>query len=242
MSKKKFIFFDAAGTLFDVERGVGFHYRRIAEKFGATPPTGVQLTSAFLDEQFHETFKKAPPLAFPGLSPTGLKKAEKEWWRNRVGEVFQGFSFPSFDSFFEELYHFFQEGGNDRKDGAAWTLFPETREVLEQLSGSGYPLGIISNFDSRIYILLKSLGIFHFFRTFTVSGEEGVAKPSREIFIRALKKAECRPSEALFIGDHPQYDIEGAESAGIFSLLIDRKGEDQGANAIRNLKEVYRYL
>lgn len=103
-------------------------------------------------------------------------------------------------------------------------------------------MGIISNFDSRIYPLLKSLGIFHLFQTVTVSGEEGVAKPSREIFDRALKKSGCVSSEALFIGDHPLYDIEGAENAGMTALLIDRKGQYQRANKIRTLREVYRYL
>ncbi len=185
-------------------------------------------------------------MAFPGTDPSKLKQAEEAWWRDRVQAVFHGISFPSFNHFFEELYTFFN--GKGMEGEASWSLFPETMEVLETLFRLKYPLGMISNFDSRLGSVLTALGIDHFFQTVISSGEEGVAKPSREIFERALKKAGCTASQALYIGDHPINDIEGAKGAGIPALLIDRdkketaSGEKQRTRVISDLREIRGYL
>ena len=92
MSKKKTVFFDAAGTLFYVSHGVGFHYRRIAEKYG------VRVDPLYIDQRFHSAYGKASPMALSG------KQAEKLWWRDLVRVVFEEVSFPQFDPFFDEVY------------------------------------------------------------------------------------------------------------------------------------------
>ncbi|MBI3598467.1 MAG: hypothetical protein HY201_03320, partial [Nitrospirae bacterium] len=115
MHKKKTIFFDAAGTLFYVSHGVGFHYGRIAEKYG------VHVDALHIDQRFHEIYENASPVA--------NKTGEKAWWRALVRLVFEGITFPEFDAFFEEIYSFFQQGHGEKEK--AWTLFPETMEVLE---------------------------------------------------------------------------------------------------------------
>ena len=236
--KKKTIFFDAVGTLFEVDRGVGFQYSRIALRFG------VWKEPALLDQRFYEAFKKRPPLDFPNVPPSQLPKMEKKWWRDLVEAVFQGSAFSDFDSFFETLYSLFS--GNVG-EGSPWILFPETTEVLTQLSQRGHPLGMISNFDSRLQQVVASLGIAHFFQTITCSALEGVAKPNQEIFNRALTKAACRPADAVYIGNEPDSDRAGALSAGIPFILIDRKWSEnkdgeQNRNVIADLREIDRYL
>ena len=236
--KKKTIFFDAVGTLFEVDRGVGFQYSHIALKFG------VRHAPALLDQRFYEVFKRRPPLDFPDVPGSQLLKTEKEWWRGLVEDVFQGSVFSDFDSFFETLYSFFS--GN-ASEVSPWILFPETIEVLTQLSRLEHPLGIISNFDSRLEQVVASLGITHFFKTITCSALEGVAKPNREIFTRAMKKAGCLPSDAIYIGNDPDQDGVGATSAGIPFVLIDRNGSRKGdaeqkGNVIADLREISRYI
>ncbi|MEK7703224.1 MAG: HAD-IA family hydrolase, partial [Nitrospirota bacterium] len=202
-SKKKTIFFDAAGTLFYVSRGVGFHYSNIAAKYG------VVADAAFLDQRFHEIFQKSVPLSLQNTNQEEREKAEKKWWYDLVRLVFLDIPFPAFDPFFETLYTFFQQGVG-QEDGS-WALFPESREVLERLTLLGHPIGLISNFDSRIKSVLESLQIVHFFQTITFSGEAGFAKPSPLIFQHALKKAACLAHDAIHVGDHLIYDIEGAK-------------------------------
>ena len=58
MSTKKFIFFDAAGTLFDIEHGVGFHYNRLALKHGVVFSAESQIAPERLKRRFNYLFKK----------------------------------------------------------------------------------------------------------------------------------------------------------------------------------------
>ena len=233
--KNKTIFFDAVGTLFEVDHGVGFQYSRIALKFG------VRQEPALLDQRFYEAFKKRPPLVFPHYGTDAFEQAEKNWWRGLVRDVFEETAFHDFDLFFETLYAFF---AGDGAEETPWTLFPETKSVLEHLSGLGYPLGVISNFDSRLHPVLSSLGIIHFFETITCSAQEGVAKPDAEIFKRALKKSGRRSSDAIYIGNDPYEDGVGSKSAGMAFLLVDRKKRlaNQKENTIADLSEIDRFL
>ncbi len=122
--------------------------------------------------------------------------------------------------------------------------------MLEDLREKGYRIGIISNFDSRIYGVCEALGISSFFDSYTLSSEVGAAKPSPIIFQRALDKHGVNPDEALHVGDSPLEDVEGAKASGILSVLIDRdalgqRRQGEGASStksrifvISNLKEL----
>lgn len=210
-AKIKGVFFDAGDTLFEVKGSVGDQYSRFAKKYG------IEVDPALLNQRFKEVFKQSPPLTFPGVSGPELKRREKEWWYKIVREVFDEIRFPEFDALFEELFVFF-------KGPEGWSLFPETEEVLDRLHREGYHLGIISNFDSRIDEVCRSLGIGHYFRTVTISSLEGVAKPAPEIFKRALKKAALSAEESVYVGDSPHHDIEGAREIGMHVFLLDRSG------------------
>ena len=60
----------------------------------------------------------------------------------------------------------------------------------------------------------------------TISEEAGYAKPDIRIFQTALDRLECKPEEAVVIGDSWENDILGARAAGIrgiwYNLLHDR--------------------
>lgn len=207
----KGVFFDAGDTLFKVKESVGAQYSRFAKKYG------IDVDPELLNQRFKEVFKQSPPLAFPGKRGAELKRLEKEWWYHLVRAVFDDIRFPRFDALFEELFHFFMgpEG---------WSLFPETKDLLGRLHRKGYHLGIVSNFDSRIDEVCRSLDIRDYFQSVTFSSEEGVAKPSPEIFKRALKKAALSPEESVYVGDSPHHDIEGAREIGMRVFLVDRSG------------------
>jgi len=140
----------------------------------------------------------------------------------------------NFDSFFDDVY--------DRFRGSqGWVLFPETLAVLDQLKERQLKLGIISNFDSRIYSVMESLGIRRFFDAVVLSSETGYCKPDPEIFAAASVAIGVPPSEALFVGDNPEDDVEAAIRAGFVALLIDRRGrhsEIQHLQRISSLKQV----
>jgi putative hydrolase of the HAD superfamily len=214
------VLFDAAETLFTTRGSVGEIYSSVARKYGA------QASSEEIQAAFLKNFQGAGPLAAAD---------QKRWWRNIVYQVFKQVGmFDNFERFFEEVYDRF-------RDSQGWVLFPETLDVLEQLQQWHLKLGIISNFDSRIYSVLDSLEIRHFFDAVVLSSETGFCKPDPEIFAAGSSAIGVPPAEALFVGDSPQDDVEAAIRAGFAAVLIDRTGrfsKVQHLQRISSLKEV----
>ena len=81
---------------------------------------------------------------------------------------------------------------------------------------------MVSNFDSRIYSVLQSLGLRHYFKSITVSTQARTAKPDPEIFHLALKNHNCSPESAWHIGDSIVDDYHGARRAGLRGIWINR--------------------
>lgn len=74
-----------------------------------------------------------------------------------------------------------------------------------------------------------------------VSGEDVKAyKPRKEIYLKALEMAGCKPEEVIHVGDDLEGDVEGAQNAGITPILLDRKSEhmDVDCKRIRSLSEL----
>jgi putative hydrolase of the HAD superfamily len=74
-----------------------------------------------------------------------------------------------------------------------------------------------------------------------ISGEDVKAyKPRKEIYLKALELAGCRPEEVIHIGDDLEGDVEGAKNAGITPILLDRRSEhrDVDCKRVRSLNEL----
>ena len=93
--------------------------------------------------------------------------------------------------------------------------------LLTALRESGLELGVISNFDYRIYSILEALGLTRHFDSIMISSEAGYAKPAPEIFRMALQRHSLVPSQALHVGDSEALDVVGAHAAGIAAVLVD---------------------
>jgi putative hydrolase of the HAD superfamily len=92
----------------------------------------------------------------------------------------------------------------------------DTSRTLRALRKRGLKLGVVTNgpgFRQRRKI--AALGLADAFDAILVSEEEGVCKPEAELFRRALARCGVAPHEALFVGDHPIADVEGAHRAGL---------------------------
>jgi putative hydrolase of the HAD superfamily len=98
-------------------------------------------------------------------------------------------------------------------------LGDDVRDVLAELRRRGLKLGVITNGPSAMQRRkLAMLGVEHAFDAILVSEEEGVRKPDAEIFRRALARCGVAAHEALFVGDHPVVDVEGAHGAGLLAV------------------------
>ncbi|HKV55831.1 MAG TPA: HAD-IA family hydrolase [Candidatus Binataceae bacterium] len=215
MAEFKAVFFDAAGTLFETREPVGYSYARIAREFGvhAEPE---QVTVAF-----RRTSHEAPGLAFgPGRGAEELRRLERRWWYDLVEATFASFEkFNDFEGYFDSLFAFFADPAN-------WLADPEAVPTLEALRRHGLTLGVVSNFDHRLYRILDGLGLRRCFDSVTISSEAGFAKPAPELFEMALKHHGIRADQALHVGDSEHLDVAGATGAGIAAVLIDRKSPE----------------
>jgi putative hydrolase of the HAD superfamily len=207
----KAVFFDAAGTLFGVNGSVGEIYAHLARAHDK------EIAAADLEAGFRRSFANAPAMAFPGAPPEQLPVLEKQWWRDVVWNVFAPLGpFPQFTDYFEALYARFAEAD-------AWALYPDTLDTLSTLQARGLLLGIVSNFDSRLFGLLDGLGLARFFAPVVISIQAGAAKPEAAIFHQALAHHDLRPDEALHVGDSYEADVVGAQAAGLTPVLVDRR-------------------
>ena len=111
---------------------------------------------------------------------------------------------------------------------------------LGAVKGPGLELGIISNFDSRLFPVMRGLDIAHMFDTVTISSLAHAAKPAPKNFRSALEKHAVEPEEALHVGDSIREDVEGAGKAGLHAVLLDRDGTQPGTglSVIRTLDEL----
>jgi putative hydrolase of the HAD superfamily len=207
------IFFDAAETLFHVNGSVAEIYVRAAARHGFKENAESLVA---IRQAFSRAFQEAPPPVFAATEPHEIKRCERLWWFDIVHNVFYRVGmFERFDDFFDEVFQEFEDPGT-------WTLYPETRPVLSQLKDEGFELGIISNFDSRLFPVLRGLGIENLFDTVTISSLAHAAKPAPRIFEVALEKHAVDPAEAAHVGDSFRDDVQGAAKTGMTGILLDR--------------------
>jgi putative hydrolase of the HAD superfamily len=90
----------------------------------------------------------------------------------------------------------------------------------------GLTIGVISNFDHRLYRILEGLGLRRWLNSITISSEIGFAKPSAKLFEAALGRHQLRPAEAVHVGDSEHLDRAGALSAGMRAVLLNPKLSD----------------
>ncbi len=225
------VFFDAANTLFHADGSVAQIYLQHAVTFGF-PQTPASLDA--IEQAFNRAFREAPPPVFAATEPAQIKQSERLWWFDIVHNVFYRVGmFERFDDFFEQVFQVFE-------DPNSWRLFPETSSTLAQLKAQGVEIGIISNFDSRLFSVMRGLGIEQLFDSVTISSLAQAAKPAPKIFQLALDKHAVDPDEALHVGDSLQDDFGGATKAGLHAVLLDRQGRHQaaGVQTIRTLDEL----
>jgi putative hydrolase of the HAD superfamily len=127
---------------------------------------------------------------------------------------------------------------------AATRLFDDASSTIRRLRSAGLRLGIVTDgfttvqrrklrrhrLDARVDFVL-------------ISEEVGLFKPDKALFEVALARAGVTAQQALFVGDTPSRDIDGARSAGLHAVLIDPRdtwaeaGHDK-VPKIRRLREL----
>jgi putative hydrolase of the HAD superfamily len=205
----KVVTFDAAGTLIRLVEPPGRTYAETAKLFG------YDLDADRVQDAFRIAWKSLPP---PPESCSPHPDDDQGWWRRLVAKTIDaaGYEIDRFDDYFAEVYETFSRPG-------VWELFRDAPAVLTELSRMGVRLGVISNFDRRLYDVLRHLGVRDAFEHVIISSEVGAQKPAPRIFLEAARRFKVGPDEILHVGDDLELDFGGAHSAGLHALLVDHK-------------------
>jgi putative hydrolase of the HAD superfamily len=219
--KFRAVLFDAAETLFTTRGSVGEIYASSARQYGS------QASSEAIQAAFARHFRGSGPISVAD---------QKEWWKHIVRRVFTDVGMvENFDEFFDLVFEKF-------RDSQGWMLFPETFDVLKELQRLQLKIGIISNFDTRIYSVLDSLGIREFFDTVTTSSESGYSKPDRQIFEAATRALGVPAQSILLVGDSLHDDVQAAIRAGLSAVLIDRMNRHSEQIQVRRISSLTQVL
>ena len=129
-------------------------------------------------------------------------------------------------------------------DHADLELYPDVKEAFNALRKKKLKIGLVTNgFRKDMEDIFVRTGLSGQFDVTVGIDDVGKPKPEKEIFLYALKKLGVQPDQALFVGDNPQLDYEGAQAVGMKPLLIDRDNMAFGPyDKIRDLTEILNYI
>ncbi len=121
-----------------------------------------------------------------------------------------------------------------------YRLFADVTPALDAVDARGLRCAVVSNWDCSLPAVLAQLGIAERFAMVTVSAVVGFRKPDPRIFAHALAALGLQPEQAIHVGDDRQRDVDGARSAGLRAVLIDRSTEraDAGYERIADLRSL----
>jgi HAD superfamily hydrolase (TIGR01509 family) len=118
-------------------------------------------------------------------------------------------------------------------------------EFLEAVNSSGVELWCLSNdFSDWSRKLRLRFGLDRYFRGFVISGDVGIRKPDRAIYLHLMEKAGINPSDAVFVDDRPR-NLAPAEELGLATILFNPTPEDSyghGYRIVRTFPELMALL
>lgn len=106
-------------------------------------------------------------------------------------------------------------------------LFPRIKELLTELRNLGAGVYLVSNAQACFTRPeLDELGITRHFDSIVLSSEEGVKKPSAEIFRIAFERFGISAEDSYYVGNDMHDDVYGASGVGLKTVYI--KTEQSG--------------
>ena len=97
-------------------------------------------------------------------------------------------------------------------------------ETLTELRRRGVPTALVSNSTEDVALVWTETPFGGLFDTAVFSATAGFMKPDPEIYELALRQLPVSASEALFVGDGANDELEGARIVGMTPVLVQRDG------------------
>lgn len=214
--KYRAVFFDAGETL--VHPHPSFPELMSQSVTQAGVPLSVEaVTARFAD--ISERFKQAA--RDNELWTTDVERS-RAFWLSVYAMFLEGMDAP--DDLPATLYEIFSDHNN-------YVLFEDVEPTLAALHAEGIDMGLISNFEEWLEILLERLDVTRYMPVRAISGIEGCEKPDVSLFAIALERARVTAADAVYVGDSPHFDVEPAAALGMYPVLLDRHDRFSDADA-----------
>jgi len=222
-----FVYLDAGGTLIDPFPSVGEVYARAGRAHG------LEASPKQLQRGFATVWRDARAAEGVRAMTYGTDEPRTHaFWRSLVHDVLD---VVGFEGDREACYRaFFQAFAQPD----AWRVYEDVRPLLDGLAARGVRAGVLSNWDFRLPPLLSALELTPTLDPLVVSCFEGVAKPSPELYRRAVDRIGIAPERILYVGDHLDLDLEPALEVGMDAYVIDRAGVLRGDRRLRRLDDL----
>jgi HAD superfamily hydrolase (TIGR01549 family) len=108
----------------------------------------------------------------------------------------------------------------DERDHAAVRALSGVPEVLSTLSAD-HRLALVTNGTPEMQNpKLDALDLRGRFETVVYAGHDVPAKPAAAPFERALSALDVRADRAVYVGDDPETDVDGATAVGLRTVLV----------------------
>ena len=215
MADPKAVIFDYYETLAELTQPIRErHFDQLARSAGVELAPGEayrhwrELTTS---DQTLRLGGERPPL--DGAKPPFV--TFREVWRRRSEELFQrwGVDLPA------------ERGCDAHADLHAQAKpYPEVAAALRELR-SRYDIAVLSDADDDFLLSnMRRNGLQ--FETVVSSEALRAYKPHVSLFNDACARLGVQPAEAVYVGDTPWADVEGARHAGLRAVWINRHGID----------------
>jgi putative hydrolase of the HAD superfamily len=110
--------------------------------------------------------------------------------------------------------------------------FPGLEGTFEALAEADVDVGVTTNLTTPTQLRkLCELGIEDRVDAFVTSEEAGREKPGSATFTLSLARLDCRPGDAVFVGDKPESDIAGANAVGLETVLFNGQTDSETPTA-----------
>lgn len=110
--------------------------------------------------------------------------------------------------------------------------------AISELKRHGYRLAVASNsIAATIETMLSKASLLDFFEFYLSAEHVTQGKPSPEIYLKAIEKLDCVPSEVLILEDNP-HGIRAAEESGAHVLKVNDVAEVNYINIVSAISSI----
>ena len=194
MKNIKAIIFDAYGTLFDVNSAAEKCKDKIGDKWEG-------FSNYWRSTQLEYTWLRS------------LMNRHKDFWQvteDSLDKSMKAFKIdPSMRNELLDLYKIL-------------SIFPEVKEVLQNLKKKDYKLAILSNGTPTLLNgLVKSNNLDNIFDDIFSIEEVGIYKPDSKVYDLPIKKYQINKNEAVFLSANT-WDVSGGGNYGYNAVWVNR--------------------